>query len=157
MVCYTGYDENKKLQFSFKPYTALSKSKERIVAQTMFKDGINYELNWELKPGMKIILKKNENENLKDLPENELLKRVYKVNNMYPARQGKYEYFYASIYYHLNVVSTEIKLPNESKNIDFENPKEKPLVRINLAKAFFAIESKDFEIKIDGTINLLTK
>ena len=36
--------------------------------------------------------------------------------------------------------------------INFENPKGNPLVRVNLNKSFFAIEGKHFEIKPDGTI-----
>ena len=155
MLCYVGFDEKGKEIFIFKPLTTLGKSKNKISVPSIMKEEINYDLSWDLKPGLKIILGKNKDEDIKKLGEREIIKRIYKVNNFYPAYVGKYEYFYATLHYHLAVVSSEISNPKISKSIDFENPIESPLVRINLAKSNFLIEGIHFEIKIDGEIKWL--
>ncbi len=152
MLCYTGFDQNKKEIFCFNPLTTLGKSKDRMLPQSISENDIIYDFSWELKPDLKVILKKRKDENLKSLTEKELLKRIYKVNNFYPAYVGKYKFFYATIHYHLVVVSSEISNPKISKEINFENPILNPLVRINLAKSNFVIENIDFEIKLDGKI-----
>jgi hypothetical protein len=78
------------------------------------------------------------------------------VNNVYPAYVKKYEYFYANLNYHLVVVSSSIKLPQMGKSVNFDNPLETPLVRLNLdpSKSYFAIEGIHFEIMLDGEIIL---
>lgn len=155
MSCYTGFDEGNKEVFLFKPLTTLGKSKEKQIAQSISHNRIAYDFSWEIKPGLKLILKKSNEENLKNLSESELIKRIYKVNNFYPAYVGKYEYFYASLHFHLAVVSSEISNSKISKDINYDNPIKSSLVRINLAKSNFLIENIHFEIKLDGKINWL--
>lgn len=152
MLCYTGFDGTKKEIFYFNPLTTLGKSKAKTIPLSVSQNNINYDFNWELKPDLKLILKKRKEEDLKSLNEKELLKRIYKVNNFYPAYVKEYKYFYATIHYHLVVISSDISNPKISKEINFENPILNPLVRINLAKSNFAIENIDFEIKFDGKI-----
>jgi CRISPR-associated endonuclease Csn1 len=157
MACYKGFDGNEKEVFHFKPLTALNIAKEKTIPIFENQNGISYKLIWEIKPGMKILLIRNENENFAELTDIEKKKRIYLVNNVYPAYQGEYEFFYANVNYHLSVVSTSIKLPKRKKEINFDNPLVSPLVRLNLnpKKSLFAIEGKDFEMKSDGQINWL--
>lgn len=154
MACYKGLDERGKEVFHFKPFTALNIAKEKNVPLLEFQDGISYKLIWELKPGMKVLVMRNREENFVKLTDIEKKKRIYLVNNVYPAYQGVYEYFYADINYHLSVVSTSLKLPKRGKQINFENPLEASLVRLNLnpTKSVFAIENIHFEIMQDGEI-----
>lgn len=157
MVCYKGYDENKNEKYHFKPFTALEIAKSKSVPLVEFQNGINYKLLWELKPGMKLIVKKSIDEDLKALSHNLITKRIYKVINTNPRYQGKYEYFYAELSYHLVVVSSEITLPKSSKEINYDNPLKAPLVRLNLdpTKSSFLIQGTHFEINLDGTIKWL--
>ena len=154
MACYKGIDENEKEVFHFKPFTTLSISKEKNIPHTEYQDGVNLSLQWELKPGMKIIIKKNVDENLIELGKTlELKKRIYKVNTVFPQANNRGTiYYYSIIHFHLNVVSSEIKNPKPSGKINFENPTESPLVRLNLSNSFFVIEGKHFEMKMDGDI-----
>ena len=155
MVCYKGFDENKNEKYHFKPFTALEIAKSKSVPESEFQDGISYNLFWQLKPGMKIILKKELTENVNELLQSEIKKRIYKVNSVFPQANnvGKL-YYYSIIHFHLNVVSSEIKNPKASGKINFYNPKENPLIRLNLANSPFLIEGKHFEITPDGVINL---
>ncbi|MBV9963810.1 MAG: hypothetical protein JO072_16325 [Parafilimonas sp.] len=153
MACYVGSDKDNNIKYHFKPFTALGLAESKKVPQSEFQDGISYKLNWVLKPGMKVILLKSKDEEIKLIQNHELLKRIYKISTVYPIYQGKYEFFYADADYRLNVVSTNIKLPKRGKETNFEMPTTNPLIRLNLSKQTFLIEGKDFEIKPDGTIN----
>jgi len=155
MACYKGFDENKNEKYHFKPFTALGLAKENVVPENEFQNGISYKLLWELKPGMKVIVKKYLEEDIKLLTLKETSKRIYKVATVSPRYQGEYEYFYADIDFHLCVISSEIKHPTRGKKINFENPRENPLVRLNLAVSHFLIEGKHFQIKPDGSISWL--
>ncbi len=153
MVCYKGFDENKNEKYHFKPFTTLNLSKGKTIPKNEYQDGIYFLFEWQLKPGMKIILKESADENVNELSEAGLKKRIYKINSVFPQANnvGKI-YYYSIIHFHLNVVSSEIKNPPASGKINFENPKANPLVRLNLANSAFLIEEKDFEIKPDGEI-----
>lgn len=154
MACYKGFDENENKVFHFKPFTALNIAKEKIIPKREYQDGINFYLDWELKPGMKIIIKKTMDEDLMELGKSsEIRKRIYKIKTVFPqANNTGTMYYYSIIHFHLNVVSSEIKNPKPGGKINFENPKENPLVRLNLSNSFFAIEGIHFEMKLDGEI-----
>ncbi len=152
MVCYNGFDETKKEKKHFKPLTALNFAKEPIIPTHEYQDGVEFTLSYVLKPGMKVILKKHDEENLCELQVSEIRKRVYKINTVKPQFSNGLLYYYAEAHFHLVVVSTEIKNPTPSGKINFENPKENPLVRLNLSKALFVIEGTHFEMKMDGEI-----
>jgi len=155
MACYIGYNETKSIIYHFKPFTTLGLSKTKKIPLAEYQNGVHFNLLWELKPGLKIIVKKSLNEDVKELENNKIIKRIYKVNTVYPAYQGKYEYFYADIDFNLNTFSAEIKVPKRGKELDFENPKESPQVRLNLSKSTFLIEKRDFIIELDGKIKWL--
>lgn len=157
MACYKGFDENEKVILHFKPFTTLNIAKERTIPTHERQDGINFSLDWVLKPGMKIIIKKNVDEDLIELGKTmEIKKRIYKVNTVFPQSNNKGTiYYYSIIHFHLNVVSSEIKNPKPSGKINFESPTENPLVRLNLSNSFFFIEGKHFEMKMDGEIEWL--
>jgi len=154
IACYKAITDGNKEKFHFKPFTALNFAKEKSFPTHEIQEGIEFSLFWELKPGRKVVLLKTKGEKLSELSKDAIRKRVYIVNNVYPAYVKKYEYFYANLNYHLVVVSSSIKLPQMGKSVNFDNPLEAPLVRLNLdpLKSYFAIEGIHFEIMLDGEI-----
>ncbi len=103
-----------------------------------------------LKSGQKAIFYKENLEELKELTENELSKRLYKMYQ-FEADSNKIKFKHHLI----SGANTEINksLPKEYKEASpFGTFEEQPLLRLTANNWNFAIEGKDFEMKIDGTI-----
>lgn len=98
-------------------------------------------LTYVLENGIKIIFKK-ENEDLKSIPMNELLKRLYVYTNF--EKDGRLNFKY-----HLEARNKFDDSYLESE-IDFTTPK--PTLRFGYGKYDFAVEGYDFIIKMDGTL-----
>lgn len=101
-----------------------------------------YSLAHILESGLKVLFKKERNENLKYLNYKDLLKRLYVYSKF--EKDGR-----LSFKYHLES-RNKIEENYTESEIDFENPK--PTLRFSFAKYDFLVEGFDFEIKIDGTI-----
>jgi CRISPR-associated endonuclease Csn1 len=95
-----------------------------------------------LETGTKIILKKDENDDLKTLSNAELVKRLYVYTNF--EKDGRLNFRY-----HLEA-RNKIEDDYTESEVDFENPK--PTLRFSYSKYEFLVEGYDFEIKMDGAI-----
>ncbi|MEN9548001.1 MAG: hypothetical protein RIR12_592 [Bacteroidota bacterium] len=95
-----------------------------------------------LESGMKVIFKKDEQEILQDIPEKELLKRLYVYTNF--EKDGR-----LNLKYHLEA-RNKIEEKYSESEFDFINPK--PTLRFSYAKYDFAVEGYDFILEMDGTI-----
>ena len=121
-----------------------SLTKEPYFSNFELKDSSKIPLKYPLKKGTKVIPFIENIVELKELESNELIKRVYKV---YKFNLIGTPYIY--LQHHIEArKDNEIEKPYTDIDI-----KSKPM-RYNLksAKFNFAIEGKDFEIKIDGKI-----
>lgn len=152
VICFKGFDETKKITFHFKALTALNLAKEPIMSTNEFQDGIHYIFDYVLKPGMRVILKQSEPENLINLSDLDIMKRIYKVRSVLPKTAGGRLYYYAEVDFHLTVISDDFKIPTASTKINFENPNDNPRVRVSLSNTNFLVEGKHFEIMLDGVI-----
>ena len=116
----------------FEPSTTITKGKKII----------ELPLSYILETGVKIFFKKDENEDLKLLSHNELLKRLYVYASF--EKDGRLNFKY-----HLEARNKITEEYVESE-IDFENPK--PTLRFGYAKYDFLVEGYDFNIKSDGEV-----
>lgn len=98
-----------------------------------------------LEIGVKVLFKKEKNEDLKSLPNNELGKRLYVYSRF--EKDGRLNF-----QYHLEARNKIEEAYSESE-IDFSNPK--PTLRFSYSKYEFAVEGYDFETKMDGSIEWL--
>ncbi|MEW6773661.1 MAG: type II CRISPR RNA-guided endonuclease Cas9 [Bacteroidota bacterium] len=96
-----------------------------------------------LYPRQKVILYKNNIEELKDLSFNQLSKRTYNVKGF--EKDGR-----ILLLNHLEARKSDIVNKEKSSELNWENLS--PLLRISRENFNFAIEGKDFEIKPDGKI-----
>jgi CRISPR-associated endonuclease Csn1 len=103
-------------------------------------------LTYVLEVGKKIIFKKEENEDLRLLLHNELLKRLYVFTNF--EKDGRLNF-----QFHLEA-RNKIEETYIESEIDFTNPK--PTLRFSYAKYIFLVEGYDFVVQMDGSINWLT-
>ena len=104
-------------------------------------------LAYVLENGMKVIFKRDKEDDLQILPNNELLKRLY-VYTSYEDNNGSSNLKFK---YHLEA-RDKLKIPEKYKEseINFENPN--PTLRLAYSKYDFLVENYDFIINIDGTI-----
>jgi len=101
-------------------------------------------LTYVLEVGTKIIFKKDEKEDLKSLPNSELIKRLYVYTRF--EKDGR-----VNFKYHLEARSdNDITETYTDSTVNFENPV--PTLRLVINKCDFLVEGYDFEIKIDGTV-----
>ena len=100
-----------------------------------------------LETGIKVIFKKDENEDLKLLPNSEIIKRLYVYTNF--EKDGRLNFRY-----HLEARNKIEETYSESE-IDFLTPK--PTLRFGYAKYDFLVEDYDFKVKMDGTIEWKNK
>ncbi|WP_276358826.1 type II CRISPR RNA-guided endonuclease Cas9 [Daejeonella sp. H1SJ63] len=115
---------------------------------TKSKLSVEYPLSFVLEPGLKVIFKKESNEEIKVLSQNEILKRLY----VYTSFEKNGPSARLNFNYHLEARS-KIEESYVESEINFENPK--PTLRFGYAKYDFLVEGYDFEIKMDGTIEWL--
>lgn len=104
-----------------------------------------YELKHIIKTGMRVLVWKETEDELRDLNERELLKRLY---NVYKFNEiGPTGYIY--LQYH-----KEARKDNELSEGDkiFESGKEQPRLRFSADNFHCMIEGNDFEITLDGEI-----
>jgi CRISPR-associated endonuclease Csn1 len=153
------YEGDGKIDFDFRNLfdTAKIKSFEKIFKkedlfekQIHIKKGNNtktMDLKYILEPELKVVFKMKEEENLKLLSTNEIIKRMYKYTNF--EKNGNSARL--NFNFHLEARNSKdiIEEYTESE-IDFNNPK--PSLRFAYSKYQFAVENYDFEIKMDGTI-----
>lgn len=99
-----------------------------------------------LKSGQKVFFFKENMDELKDIPKNELMKRFYRII-FFEAGDGRIQFKFHS------EARQDTKLENPESSIDFENPH--PKLRLSKGKFDFAIENEDFIINPDGNIKWL--
>lgn len=112
---------------------------------TKSKSSVEYPLSFVLESGLKIIFKKEENEEIKMLSHNEILKRLY----VYTSFEKNGTSARLNFNYHLEA-RNKIEESYVESEINFENPN--PTLRFGFAKYDFLVEGYDFKIKMDGTI-----
>jgi CRISPR-associated endonuclease Csn1 len=95
-----------------------------------------------LETGIKVVFKKDENDNLKLLPNSEIIKRLYVYTHF--EKDGRLNFKY-----HLEA-RNKIEETYSVSEIDFFEPK--PTLRFGYAKYDFLVEGYDFKIEMDGTI-----
>jgi len=102
-------------------------------------------LTYILEAGVKVIFKKDKNEDLKLLDNREILKRIY----VYTSFEKNGNSARLNFKYHMEA---RVKFEEDyiESEIDFFNPK--PTQRFGWAKYDFAVEGHDFEVKMDGTV-----
>lgn len=106
---------------------------------------IEYPLSFVLEGGLKVIFKKNQNEDIKLLSQDEILKRLY----VYTSFEKNGASARLNFKYHREARSKIEEIYVESE-IDFENPK--PTLRFGYAKYDFLVEGYDFIVEMDGEI-----
>ncbi|SKB75744.1 CRISPR-associated endonuclease Csn1 [Salegentibacter holothuriorum] len=106
-----------------------------------------------LKTGQKAIFYKESLEELMELDEKELSKRMYKMYQFERGKGGDKIKFKHHLISGPNIDIIK-KLPKEYKEASpFGSFEEQPLMRLTAGNWNFAIEEKDFEINLDGSIN----
>lgn len=115
---------------------------ESFITITKAKKTIKIPLTYVFENGMKVIFKK-EDEDVRLLTINELLKRLYTYTNF--EKDGRLNFKY-----HLEARNNNDIIVISESEIDFTNPK--PTLRFGYAKYDFLVEGYEFEINIDGTI-----
>lgn len=123
----------KSVKELFEPSITITKGKKETILP----------LTYVLENGVKVIFYK-EDEDVKNLTDSELLKRLYVFSNF--EKDGR-----LNLKYHLEARNKIDDKYSESE-IDFENPK--PTLRFGFAKYNFLVEANDFVINMDGTIKL---
>lgn len=106
------------------------------------KKAIELPLVYVLEAGTKVFFRKDKNEDLSILSNNELSKRLYVYTNF--EKDGRLNFKY-----HLEA-RNKIEEAYKDSEIDFDNPK--PTLRFGYAKYSFLVEGCDFRIEMDGTI-----
>jgi CRISPR-associated endonuclease Csn1 len=106
------------------------------------KEEIEMSLTYVLESGLKVIFKKSENENLKELSINELSKRLYVYTNF--EKDGR-----LSFRYHLEA-RNKIDETHSESDLNFEHPS--PTLRFSYTKYDFLVEDYDFNVTADGAI-----
>lgn len=99
-------------------------------------------LKYILKVGLKVIFKKDEDEEIIELNRDDLSKRIYVLTRFEKDSRLNFQY-------HLEARNKIDKNYLESE-VDFSNPK--PTLRFSYSKYTFLVEGYDFEVKRDGTI-----
>ncbi|MEO6289769.1 MAG: type II CRISPR RNA-guided endonuclease Cas9, partial [Ginsengibacter sp.] len=163
LCCYKGLSEEKETVYFYNVYTLFDLAETKQIPQTERQEGIEYVLEWKLKPGQKIILQRSKDEDIQELEKTnkvDFLKRIYRTETVYPQFSNGHLYHYANVKYHLEArrnekSNKENKLPKPSGKPNFEAPFLMPLVRVNVENSFFVIEGKHFEIEPSGEINWL--
>ena len=115
---------------------------ELSITITKGKKIVEMPLTYVLESGVKIIFKKDIEEDVKSLPDRELLKRLYVYTNF--EKDGRLNFKY-----HLEA-RNKIEESYSESEIDFEKPK--PTLRFSYAKYVFMVEGYDFIVEMDGTI-----
>ncbi|SDM46782.1 CRISPR-associated endonuclease Csn1 [Daejeonella rubra] len=110
---------------------------------TKGKKQLDLTLTYVLENGMKIIFKRDKDDDLKKISNNELTKRLYVYTNF--EKDGRLNFKY-----HLEARS-KIEEEYSESEVDFEIPK--PTLRFGYAKYDFYVEEYDFKVNLDGTIN----
>lgn len=131
--------ESEKEFFKIPHFNSIEKKKARLPLYAV------------LTSGQKAIFYDNSLEELKELDEKEISNRLYKMYQ-FEGDSNKIKFKHHLV----SGANTEIKkiLPNEYKEASpFGTFKEQPLLRLTAANWNFAIEGKDFEMNLDGTIN----
>ncbi|PZR24961.1 MAG: hypothetical protein DI535_20145 [Citrobacter freundii] len=106
-------------------------------------------LSYIITVGIKVIPFKNSKDELKDLSEKELLRRIYRV---YKFNEPAPSTVYIYMQNHLEARPND-ELGNGEKDLNLE--RYQPRVFLNAAKFTCAIEGRDFSIDLDGTIRWL--
>lgn len=106
---------------------------------------IELPLIYILETGVKVIFKKDKDEELRLLPQDVVLKRLYIYTNF--EKNGASARL--NFKYHLEA-RAKVEEEYVESEIDFIDPK--PTLRFGYAKYDFLVDGYDFNIKIDGTI-----
>jgi len=101
-----------------------------------------------LQPGTKVIFYKDNKEELIELPEQDLLRRVFRLYKFNEPAPG---IIYCYLQNHLEARSND-QLGNGEKDLALE--KFQPRIFLKSSKFTCIIEGKDFEVKPDGQIEL---
>jgi CRISPR-associated endonuclease Csn1 len=122
-------------------------SLEDIFPKTKTIKKVDIPLRAILKSGQKVFFFKNEMDELKDIPQKELMKRLYRIL-FFEGGDGRIQFkFHAE-------ARQDTKLEKGVSTVDFENPQ--PKLRLSKGNLTFAIENEDFNINPDGTIDWLS-
>jgi len=106
-----------------------------------------YQLKYILKVGQRVLLWKENSDELRDLEKKELLKRLYKIYKFNEISVTAYIYLK-----HHNEARQETDMPDGDKNFDLE--KYQPVITLTPDKLNCLFEGIDFEITIDGEIRI---
>ncbi|SHL79951.1 type II CRISPR RNA-guided endonuclease Cas9 [Flavobacterium xinjiangense] len=154
-----------KLERDYECYSLLEVSKLNKIKATTLEDllpklktvkNTEIPLRAILKSGQKVFFFKENMDELKELPKNELMKRLYRILYFEKdglkkdggiKRDGRIQFKFHS------EARQDTKLENAESSLDFENPH--PKLRLSKGNFDFAIENKDFTINADGTIKWL--
>ncbi len=130
-------------------------SKEDLFEKNIFltkgKKITSLNLIYILQSELKVIFKRDKNENLKTLSIVELSKRLYKYSNY--EKNGTSARLNFSYHLEARNSSKDITEDYIESEIDFNIPK--PTLRFAYSKYYFIVENYDFKIKMDGTIEWL--
>lgn len=114
----------------------------------MFQKGKNnLPLKYIIKEGDKIILYKESNSELKDIPINDLNKRTFRVN--------KFNEMGTAFLYAQNHLEARPENELENAEVEINFNKYQPRLKLNVNKLNCVVENYDFKIKPDGTIDWL--
>lgn len=103
-----------------------------------------------LVPGVKVLFKTEETEDLQSLSQSELLSRCYVYTNF--EKDGNSARL--NFKYHLEARS-KIEEQYVESEVDFTNPK--PTLRFSYSKYDFFVEGHEFKVEMDGTIKWLSQ
>jgi CRISPR-associated endonuclease Csn1 len=104
-----------------------------------------YKLKQILKVGQRVLLWKENPDELRDLAKKELLNRLYKIYKFNEISKTAYVYLK-----HHNEARPDLELPEGDKYLNLE--KYQPVITLTSDKLNCLFEGIDFEIKIDGEI-----
>jgi CRISPR-associated endonuclease Csn1 len=139
---------SKRLEGFFVPFKELGRGKEKK----------SIPLHAILKPGVKVLFYREHPDELKEMSNSELLKRLYKINRLYDTISGRIMFDY-----HIEARTDEeltkafpketfgLKGKNGFSEFNFEFPW--PRLLMSPGSFNFLIEGKDFEVLPDGQIN----
>lgn len=122
------------------------KDPTELFEQALIKQNKKYNLTYVLVSGAKIIFRKDQ-EDLKNLDNCDILKRLYVYTNF--EKDGRLNFKY-----HLDARGDkDITEDYKDSAVNFENPA--PTLRLRLSKCDFAVEGYDFSVEMDGTVKWL--
>lgn len=115
---------------------------ESSITVTRGRNTIDLHIKYILKAGLKVLFKKEVNEDLRLFPRNELSNRLYVLTRF--EKDGRLNF-----QFHLEARNKIDESYTESE-IDFLKPK--PTLRFSFSKYEFLVEGYEFDIMMDGTV-----